>query len=383
MKKVLLLFLLFASLAYGRFEFDIRYNAYYTPQLVYDILLPYLMRFKITDKNDDDYTRLEKMIRHINFYATPGKYEKFDGLGTNGSNFHNASLMMAAGDMACSEQATLAVQAFADKFEQSRLDVVGHTLGELRIGNRWVLVDPMFDLRIKNKEGLPASFGDILHYVQGDPASLRLPQHLLPRTEHYLARYKKERFIAAPNAPRKTFFGNRHTSPKQQTKINIGLNPDVFINAMRQQGIDFNREFTPHYPSLYIIPNILYILEQSKNPKAQADLIQDRLLEAIRRDFPKSITLAPELYFARQYQIMQRYDKALTLYDRMEQTERIKFYKAQIFFKTNNKPAFAAYRKELGEDTYYKYMYYKLFGRFLYKTDKKLLEEFKFKHYYY
>lgn len=383
MVKILFLLFMIVTVSSSRYEFDIRFNTLYTPKVVYDTLLPFLIRYKITEKEDTVYTKLETVIRHINFYATPGLYERFEGLGTNGANFHNSSLMMASGNMLCSEQATLAVQSFSDQFEQSRLDLVNHTNGELFIDNRWVIVDPMFDMRIKNKEGMPASFDDIRHYINGKTTALTLPEKILPRTQKYLDLYKKEKFTASPTAPRITFFGNRHISPKQPTGINIGLHPVKMIDALKKEGINFKREFSPRYLAFYIIPNILYLLENSADAKQKADFIQDVLLGAMKKEFPKDIPLDRDLYLARQYQIMLRYEKALAIYEQLDQTEQVKFYRSQIYFERGETKAFDTFKEDLKENPFYKYMYYKLFNRFLEKTDKELLENFPFRHYNY
>jgi len=339
-----------------------------------------LVRYKITKSKANIYSQLDAVSRHINFYATPGKYERFKGLGTDAPNFFNASLMMASGNMLCSEQATLAVQAFSHQYKQSRLDLVGHTNGELFINGRWVIVDPMFDMHIKNRDGLPASFDEIQRYLQGDRSILRLPKKLLLRTQKYLDLYKKERFKASPTAPRKTYFGNRFTSPTFRSDINIGVSPEKIVQALKEIGIDFDKTFTPHYLALYVMPNIIYLLENSEDPAQKADFIQDVLLEKIQNDPSTKIPFSQKLFLARQYQILNRFDKAMALYNKMKQTERVKFYKAQIYFQRGEKKAFKSLRRYLGNDLYYKYMYFKLFNRFLEETDKELLENFAFRH---
>ena len=242
-----LLFFLSLFLHGAKFQFDIRFNDIYHPKLIYDALLPILLRHKVTNPHDPDIRQIETLVRHINFYATPGRYQRFDGLGTNGMNFENASLMLASGNMLCSEQSTIVIQAFASSFKQSRLDVVGHTNGELFVDNRWIIIDPMFDMRIKNRNALPASMNDIKAYLAGDETALRLPKKLLPRTKQYLALYQKENFRVAPDAPRKTHFGNRRTVPLLQKNVNLGIHPEKMIQALKQHGIDINRNFTPEY----------------------------------------------------------------------------------------------------------------------------------------
>lgn len=382
-KLLLLLLLSFSTLFSGKYEFDIHFNKIYTPKIVYDSVLPFLLRYKLTDSNDDIYTQLDKIIRHINFYATPGKYQRYKGLGTDKTNFYNSSLMMASGNMLCSEQATLAAQAFSDQYRQSRLDLVGHTNGELFIDNRWVIVDPMFDMRIANHQGLPATFNEMVGYIEGNRSRLDLPEQLLPRTKSYLSLYKKERFKLSPTAPRKTFFGNRLESPKLQTGINIGVHPVKFIQALRQNNIDIDKTFTPHYLALYIMPNIIHLLQTSPDPKKKADFIQDIFLEKIGKEQVGLEEYGTALYLARQYQIMQRYDKALVILDTLSQSEQVKFYKAQIFFMRKDKKAFSSLSKDLRENEFYRFMHYQLFGSFLDKGDQSVFANFPYKHYTY
>jgi len=364
------------------------FNKVNTTKDAYDYILPTLMRYAIVEPNDNIQVQIEKMVKHINFYSTPGMFERYNGLGTKALFQDNSSNMLKSGNLFCSEQAIVAVLAFFQEYNIARRDVNHHTFFEILTGNKhWTIVDPYTDMRIKNKNGEIASFLDIQKYIDGDKNILELPKNVSPRIEQYLKLFDEK--LWKKQVPQEILRTTTFGEQKQYamgTKKYINKSYDyVYKDFITNKNIDLNRTRSPEYFADYIQANINFSLIHSKSKKTLSSNLQDIFLKGIfekrvisNLDLPSNFYT---IYIARQYQLLNRYEKALSVYNQIvDKNAQILFYISQIYFKTGKKVEFMKLSSSLKHNIYYRMMYYKLTGTYLLASDE---EEFKHKAFSY
>jgi len=365
-------------------EFQPIFNKVNTIKDAYDYILPTLMRYAIVEPSDNIQVQIEKMVKHINFYSTPGMFERYNGLGTKALFQDNSSNMLKSGNLFCSEQAVVVALSFFQDFNIARRDVSHHTFFEiLTSDNRWTIVDPYTDMRIKNRDGKIASFQDIQQYINGKKDALKLPKNLSHRVKQYLKLFDEK--LWKKQIPQEKL---RITTFAEQKQYSIG--PKKYINKSYDyvykdfylnKNIDLNMTRSPEYLADYILANINYSLKRVKNKKALSNSLQDIFLKGILNNQLKTnigfTVNSRAIYIARQYQLLNRYEKALSLFNKIDNKDaQILFYISQIYFKIADKDKFLKLSNSLKDNIYYRMMYYKLIGTYLMPSDKK-----EFKHY--
>lgn len=358
---------------------DVRATQANTNYEIYDFILPALISAVIFEAKDAPAERLEKAVAFVNFYSTPGDYESCPGLGTDIPWDRNASLKLRSGNIYCSEQSSLATLILGPLFPlQALRDVRAHTFHEVLFKDRWAIVDPMFDMRIKNGKGEPASFKDIQAYLAGNSTALRLPNKTLDRTQRYLDRFRKENYVKVRHK-----FEGHLKAPRVNWSQGVGLPVATAIEQLKANGQDVETQDSPAYLR-YIRNNIVTALSFNKDPKAAAYLFQDYFFHRIAKDISAKVHTQPALdliYFARNYQVLGRYDKAMKVYQALEQTPQIAFYKAQIHFMRKDKDALLSLREALQDNRFYKWMVWKLTGKHFAEGDHEILSRFDYRLY--
>jgi len=360
------------------------FNKMNTIKDAYDYILPILIRYTIVESTDSIQVQIEKMVKHINFYSTPGMFERYNGLGTQALFQDNSSNMLKSGNLFCSEQAVAVALAFFQDFNIARRDVRHHTFFEILTNdNHWTIVDPYTDMRIKNRNGEIASFQDIQQYISGKKNVLKLPKKLTPRVEQYLKLFDEklwEKQIPQEKLRITTFGEQKQYSIGTKKYINKSYDY-VYKNFLFEKNIDLNITRSPEYLADYILANINYSLNIVKNKKALSSSLQDIFLKGISNSELKtnidSTATLRTVYVARQYQLLNRYEKALSLFNKIDNKDaQILFYISQIYFKIGQKDKFLKLSNSLKNNIYYRMMYYKLIGSYLKSSDKE-----EFKHY--
>ncbi len=367
------------GLSYGSFKLNtLLFTKINNAFRVYDFVFPTLVRFSIINDKDSAKTKIIKTVKFINFYSTPGRYTRYKGLGSGGPWWKNGSLMLSSGNLLCSEQASLATLILKTDFKYFALrDVTHHTFFEAFNNNHWSILDPMFDNRIRNKEGRIVSFDDIQAYLKGEKGALKLPKHISARTKFYLGLFRKETY-----KPIRMAFGQHIVFPSENLNLFVGMGINEFLYLLKSHNLGLNSKVS--YPYLvYVRNNIIKILQNTpqKRRKTLIYKIQDYFFEKMALESMKG-WLPPQLdsiYTARNYQFLGRYTYALNIFNSLKQTRQILFYTAQIYFKTKNRKKFNNLARRLKTNIYYRYMYWLLNKQYLLKSDPKTFDNFKYR----
>ncbi|MBG0778123.1 MAG: hypothetical protein H0S85_16990 [Desulfovibrionaceae bacterium] len=389
------------------------FNDFFTPRRVYDIALPLLMRGALFGQaaNATAFAplfaapggvdaavaseparpktlagRVRRAVEVVNFFATPGMYERYYGLGTPGPdgqtalNSDNMGLLLAGGNMLCSEQGFAAALLFSDAQPIARTDVVAHTFAEVADGTRWLLVDPMFNRHLRRADGRYAGSDDLIAYADGDAGRLALAEPLLPRTRDYLALFDRDNFDdgagEAADAPRATRFGLRAMLPAPRC---TGAEDATFA-AYREAYLAAERP----------MPGIgseadLYVAYLRCNFGRLADTAPRNRLLRLQDNFLK--IMAPrwdgampwDFYRARQYMLLGRMRKALEVLETLEPTRRVLYSRALAFFALNRREEFTALAPQLKANPFYRDLYYRLTGDYLLPKDQAFFAAFAFR----
>ncbi len=355
---------------------NIKFSKYNNAYDIYDFIFPILLRNTIIKDNFSNQQKVITTIKFVNFYSTPGRYKDFNGLGTGAPWWRNSSLMLSSGNLLCSEQSSLATLILKPDFKFFALrDVTNHTFHEVKIGERWEIIDPLYDNRILDNKNLLVTFNEIQDYLNGNKKILKLPLNPSTRTKKYLSLFKKETY-----KPVRMKFGQHIVFRPENINRFIGIPVDSFIKILKKYNFDINKKLC--YPYLaYIRNNINYILSKSKNRKKLINTIQDFFFSKFSKQLIKGWISSDVdiLYEARNYQFLGRFNKALKIYTDLPQTEQILFYKSQIYFKLKDTKNFNMLKDKLRKNIYYRYMYWLLNKKFLNKGDSKAFDKFPFK----
>ena len=254
-------------------------------------------------------------------------------------------------------------------------DVRNHTFFEVAQGNHWYIIDPMFDMRIRNGQGRIASFEDIQRYLGGDRKALQLSAEPSPRTKTYLELFAEE--VSTP--VRHPFGGHVEAS----RSCLIGIDPKADAIVQKEDGpCSIEQERCWQY--LQKVSNKILI----KGIKAKDQVrfvweVQDFFLKAISMELQQGISdlegFNPDMYLARQLQFFGRHDPALRIFEHLEQTAQVKFYTAQSHFLKKDKDRFVQLADALKENIFYRYMYRQLTGSWLLESDAETMISFGYR----
>lgn len=344
---------------------------------IYDYSLPSLISVILLGPKDPGVRKLHRVVSYVNYHSTPARYTRYMGLGSGGFWDQNASIMLCSGNLFCSEQSSLASMILEPYFPQKAVhDIANHTFHDILMKGRWVILDPMFDMRILNGLGRPATFTDVEIYHAGDDGALRLPEDPLPRTLDYLSAYKKNNYKKIRHP-----YGERLVYPP--APFDLFLNKDLteFKDFLSERGEPLNEKFNPNY-LLYLRNQIRKLAATAADPRAETWKIQDFFLERIRGEAQKGE--APEitgsrLYEARNKQLLGRFREALAIYEELEQTEPIRLFQAQIHCLNGNEKAFDSLSEWLADNPYYRHMHYLVHGRYLRHDDAEFFRNFRYR----
>jgi hypothetical protein len=348
----------------------------FSPMEVYDMVLPVLTKYYLL-RQDTGGTLLEKTIDYVNFYATPGNFTKISGLGSGGKSFlDNISLMFTSGNLYCSEQASFASMLLNMDVHIRSTDVVGHTFFEAKQNGHWSIVDPMYDMKIKNKNGSIASFDDMAAYVGGDKSVLQLPERISNRTLSYLQKFNSTRFTVSGQG-RKTTFGEHHYFLKFDCTPCAGQSYEAFMETQYKTYKNVNRLFFKNKAFIYYSCRLDSDLSKGKNSLKDVYAVQDEFMKRIEKSYDGPFPW--DVYKARQLQFLGRYAEARSIMEKLPKATDVQFYLSQIYYKQKDKDAFASLENALRSDIYYRYMYYQLMGSFLDANDSIAFSNFDYR----
>lgn len=339
---------------------------------MYDFLYPVLVSATLLNKDMTDQERVEHAVNFVNFYSTPHLYERHKGLGTGDGWRFGSTIMLKSGNLLCSEQSALAAIILDVYYPLFRFrNIRNHTYHETRVNNRWVIIDPYANFKLKNKDNKPASYNDIQAYLKGE-AKLEIQNAIIPDDlKRYLQLYKysnstKDNFD-------KTYPINYYSYSEYR-----GWSIEDILEQIKKDGRNLSKKRNLSY-LLYIRNNVAGYIYSQKNTKLASYNIQDYFFSLIKKSLTSGKIVnatIDNVYFARGYQTLGRYKKALAAYNKTPESERINFYKSQCYFKLKDKMNFNKYKDELKGNPFYRDMYYRLNNKYLYTSDKDFFEKF-------
>lgn len=367
-------FLLFPSLATAKgFDFNELYankaNPYYR---LYDFIFPALASARYVKPDMHPVEKLDAALNFVTFHSTPGQFARYQGLGTGMGWKEGATVLMRSGNLLCSEQSSLAAMMLRPHFPNVAIrDVQSHTFHEVEINGRKVIVDPYADNHLRTIDNSPVTFDDIQKWLNGDSDRLRLPHPLTARLKGYLDRFRSENY----NSPRLPF-GKTMAIPDPGYQFMVGMPVNVALYSFKQRGHNIHDPAFDGYR--YYVRNNVYDYLQSKGFSEQAIWnVQDFFFSLLRQDVQRGALradLADDLYFARGYQMLGRYNEALKVYRNMTPSHQVDFFMAQCHFKLGDHTAFLDLADSLGSNIFYRVMYYRLTGEYLRDTDPKTFD---------
>ena len=336
----------------------------------YDFVLPILIGAVIVAPDMSDARKIDTVARWVNLHSTPAIFGRAKGLGSDAPWYRNASLMLRTGNLYCTEQSYLAAMILEPYFPVKAVrDVMNHSFIELALRDRWVILDPMCDMRIKNGRGEPASFEDVQAWLAGDATALRLPPQPLPRTLHYLDRFRRENYTPLHHA-----FGDHNPIryPLIAYDRYVGMPVSQVLASLKRNGWDLDRKYCLPYME-YLRNNILALIRRAPDPAAEARRIQDWFHARIRENFyKKNYPMELDaLYYARMLQMLGRFDQALAALGELEPGPDVAFYTAQIRYVQHDAEAFNALSVRLADNAFYRMLFFELNGRHLLPGDEE------------
>jgi len=343
----------------------------------YDFIFPVLASAQYVKPEMSMTEKLDAAVSFVNFYSTPGAFERLQGLGTGMGWKEGATVMLRSGHLLCSEQSSLAAMMLEPYVNKVLIrDAQNHTFHEVAKGGRQLIVDPYASNHIRNAMGAPATFEDIQKWLNGDEKALQLPLPLTPRLTKYLSLFKSENY----NSPRMAF-GETFPIADPGYDWMVGKSVNVALYVFKQKGHSLN---DPNFPGYrYYVRNNVYEYLRSKYFTDQAVWnVQDFFFSLLKLDVKKGALkadAADELFFARGYQLLGRYEKALEMYEKLPQSEKVDFFKSQCYYKLKDKVAFNGLAGKLGSITFYRYMYFRLNGEYLSPNDARTFDGFLYK----
>jgi len=342
-------------------------NSYYD---LYDFLFPVLAAAVFVDSEASSNGKICAAVSFVNFNSNPDLFERVFGLGTNCDWRTNATLLLRSGNLKCSEQSILAAMMLECYYPNIRFrDVTEHTFHEVKVDGRWVIVDPYSDMRILNFENKFTTYDDIQAWIGGDKKRLSLGRKGLMRTKAYLYLFKSE---AAE------VYDTHYPVKYLDYSFFVGWTMDRFLKAIAKEGLDLSEAKSLAYLG-YVRNNVAAYIFTQKDKVQAVYRVQDYFFEKIRQDIKAGIITNKKIdgvYFARGYQLLGRYKKALVKYRELPQSDQICFYMSQCYYKLKDLQAFNALANQLQSNPFYRYMYQSLNGSYLFENDKLFFEHF-------
>lgn len=299
---------------------------------IYDELLPFFIRMIYTNSEDP----LENQITVLNDYLwtwnSVKSYEKYIGLGTN--VLWNTSNKSAFDNMQCSEIDLLAAASFSFKHNISRLDVISHTLYEIQdnLSGRLIMVDPYFNPKIVNEKGQLATFEEVSNFKKFNLKSLRMNKQEFTT---YINLFQKEKYKAQTKEDfkkklglRKTTFGARKIYPKFDENKYKNMSLKELNIFLKNRGIDQNSDLYQLFiMKAYHIPSIYSVYEQrtKNNVRKFVWKLQDVILKQLKSRYSGIIWSKEyyEIWEARQYQVLGRFDIAEKIFLKLMSSKNI------------------------------------------------------------
>jgi len=267
-------------------------------------------------------------------------YGDFDGLGTGGAFTDNTSTMLAFDRALCSEIDFVVASAFNNEYDIARLDITGHTVFEVYINDRAIIVDPFYNPKITNQDGRLATFEELKNYKNNILQSARMTKGQLERYYNIFDPRKyqpppKEAFAIDPNL-RKTSFGAKKIMKKIITEENSSMpTMDKLLSFMQTNNInewdhEYRKTIVTYHHNLILYR--LYNKISHNNMVNTVHQVQDILLDGIKEKY-SGLLWSKEyhtLWEARQYQLLGRFAKAQALLKQYLKQPQYAQYNAQI-----------------------------------------------------
>lgn len=374
--STLLACLTFIPAAYAKgFDFNELYanqaNPYYR---TYDFIFPALASAMYIKPDMTSTEKLDAALDFVTFYSTPSKFDRYQGLGTGMNWKEGATVLMRSGNLLCSEQSSLAAMMLRPYVNGVVVrDAQSHTFHEVVLDGRQVIVDPYADNHLRNGQDLPVTFQDVQRWLNGDTDALQLPSPLSARLKRYLSLFRSDNY----NSPRQPF-GQTFAIEDPGYDFMVGLPVQSALYSFKQRRMNIN---DPNFSGYrYYVRNNVYAYLKSRGFTSQAIWnVQDFFFSLLKRDVERGALkaeLADNLFFARGYQLLGRYDMALEIFRQLPQSDMVDFFMAQCLFKMNDMAAFKKLSGTLESNAYYRVMYYQLTGDFLKESDPATFDTF-------
>lgn len=362
---------------------DISFNQKNTAYTLYNYVLPTLMRFVAYDPKDSPETKIVKTIRYVNFFATPDHFQNLYGYNLSSQNlgwWDDLSFWFVTGYILCSEQAGIAVKMLGPWFEHFAFrDVYAHTFFEVLHNNRWIILDPMFDVRYTNRHGELLTFQDVQASIEKGFEGKDFEQPITEKTTNYFNRYKIENIQT--NEVQRHKYGehilwpdNIQESYNHYRKFN---NATTMLEWLHKNGsCEPEKETCLQYYD-YIRNKIHDKLMHSKHLREDIAAFQDYFFKAIDSKFDDA--KFEELYRARNMLLLGRTQESLQLLNDIPQNDLACYSKAQIYYLQRNIDEFNQLSSLLKGIRAYRYMYWQLNGVFLLPDDETELSAFDYR----
>ncbi len=376
--------LLGSSLSYKEFRLqDVRFTKFNNPYNIYNVALPLLMRACLFNVTTQPEQKVLLTVKKVNHLSLPSVYETNNTFLWDSQNFEHVhsrklwetlSLLLRTGNMHCSDQAALAAKILGPDFELFRIrNVLGHTFEEILHDSRWIILDPQYDMRFRNKDGRLATFEDVRAYWDDDE-SLRIPEPLTNRTKIYLDKFRTD-----VEARKKPDFYKPKWAELQRLDYYLGHSVKEMTGLMELGGADIQARFVVEYLA-FVRANVFAILENSPNPCETAAEVQDFFLSAIQAEYcPKYAEDFDGIFMARNYQALGRFDKALAELEKLPRTNQVELFTSQVLAEMGDAKAHAALAGALRNNTFYCYDAWRLSGEFVNPDDPERFKNFEFR----
>ena len=304
---------------------------------IYDELLPYFIRMVLTDNKESLESQISILNDYLYTWNSVKSYERYYGLGTG--ILWNTSSMMSFTKMDCSEIDVLAATSFRINHRIARLDVTGHTLYEVEdeSNKRMIMVDPLHNPKVVNNRGQLATFEEISNNSLNDIKSLRMSEKEFIKYRNF---FLKEKYIPQSKKDfendkylRKATFGERKIYKelfKDEVKM---ISMDYFLEG-KINGVAANPDFVA---IIYYLPHIydIYVSNDKQTVIKKLRDLQDIFLNIIKLKYSGIYWSKEyyELWEARQYQILGRYDIAEEKFEKLKSYENINKKQLEEYIK--------------------------------------------------
>ncbi|WP_320171686.1 hypothetical protein [Maridesulfovibrio sp.] len=337
---------------------------------IYDFVFPVLASAVAVNPGSPMPEKIDQASDYVHFYSTPGFNKREKGLGTGDGWRFGATVMLYSGNILCSEQSSLAVMLLDFYFPRIRFrNVQHHTFHELLYDGEWYIIDPYANTHLRNRKGQSATYGDIQKYLNGDSNALSFQANEKDKVRTYLDLFKNN----GKSDYSKTFAMNYYS---YGDFLGYGLQEFFDRSEVDMEMLSAKRSMLY---LLYIRNNICNYIFNSKDRRKAACNIQNYLFSKIKEDAHKGISknkINYDLFFARGYQLLGRYNLALEEYRKIEPSQEVELFIAQCYYKLDNRAAFNNLKQKLQNNIFYRNMYFILNGKELIPGDRSIFGKF-------